>query len=156
MVAVICTLGVGFIAPYRVNNAFAKDIYGVGISVLSIVFSVYFAALAIIISSSDDSFIMFLEEEGDYTALISSFKFSLSILFFALLYSLIIFSVTSAWIVQECKMQSFWYLVGFSLLFLWGLFAAFNATRDSIMYAQYRARFLKIKKQNLKKDITND
>ena len=58
-----------------VPNEFAKDIYSIGISVLSIVFSVYFAALAIIISASDDDFVAFLEETGDYSASLELFDF---------------------------------------------------------------------------------
>lgn len=49
--------------PGDLSNSFSRDIYNVGISVLSIVFSIFIAALGIIMSSGSDDFIAFLEEE---------------------------------------------------------------------------------------------
>lgn len=136
------SLIVAYVLPYCVSNEFAHDLYGIGISVLSIVFSVYFAALAIIISSSDDDFVRFLEEEGDYIAIISTFEFSLAALFVALFYSLIMYAFTSAWISYKFESQPYWWLGIFTFLFLYGLFAALNSTRDSITYAKFRTRYL--------------
>jgi hypothetical protein len=136
-----------------VSNDFSKDIYGIGISVLSIVFSVYFAALALIITSGDDDFIHFLEEKGDYTGIIDTFKFSLLSLFLALIYSIIAYTFTAAKIYesQSEKMhgsQPEVFICVFSFLFSYGLFAALSATLDSISYAMFRARFLKINRSN--------
>lgn len=142
LLACVLSLAAGYILPYWVANDFAHDLYGIGISVLSIVFSVYFAALAIIISSSDDDFVRFLEEDGDYTSIISTFEFSLAALFAALLYSLIMYAFTASWISDKYESQPFWWLAIFSFLFLYGLFAALNSTLDSITYAKFRTRFL--------------
>ena len=54
----------GFWLPLWVPNELTKDYYGIGISVLSIVFSLFFAALAVVITASDDDFVMFLEAHG--------------------------------------------------------------------------------------------
>jgi hypothetical protein len=148
ILALLSSILILILLPYRIANEFAHDIYGIGISVLSIVFSVYFAALAIMIASSDDDFIRFLEEEGDYTAIISTFKFSLLILFVALLYSLAIYTVSSAQLAMDCKNQPFWWFVIFTFLFLWGLFAAANSTYDSITYAKFRTKFLSLKNKS--------
>ena len=142
-----------YLLPSTISNAFSRDVYGIGISVLSIVFSVYFAALAIIISSSDDDFVDFLEEQGSYTGIISTFRSSLFILFIALLFSLFIYALTSAWIASgvnpgQTGFQSKKYFVAFVFLFFYGLFCALNATLDSIKYALSRARYLKIKRYN--------
>lgn len=140
--AFVLSLMVNYILPYWVSNEFAHDLYGIGISVLSIVFSVYFAALAVIISSSDDDFVRFLEEEGDYTAIISTFQFSLAALFVALLYSLVMYAFAASWISSKFESQPHWWLGIFCFLFLYGLFAALNSTLDSIKYAKFRTRYL--------------
>lgn len=137
---------VAYALPYWVSNKFAHDLFGIGISVLSIVFSVYFAALAIIISSSDDDFVRFLEEEGDYTAIISTFQFALAALFVALIYSIVLYAFTATWISNKYDNQPFWWLSIFTFLFLYSLLAALNSTLDSIMYAKFRTRYLSTKK----------
>ena len=40
----------GILFPHWIKTDFAKDLYGVAIGVLSIIFSVFFAALAIIMA----------------------------------------------------------------------------------------------------------
>src|SRR5262245_61894272 len=95
LAAAIIAVVLYFVLPDRVNNAFASTLYGVGITVLSIIFSVYFAALAIIISSGDNDFIHFLEEKGSYTRLINSFRFSLILLFVSLISSIIMSIITA-------------------------------------------------------------
>lgn len=141
--------------PNNVSNSFCQDIYGIGISVLSIIFSVYFAALAIIISSSDDDFVNYLEEDGVYTGIIWTFRYSLFILFTALLFSLLMYALTSAWIassnvLNQDNLQPSIYFSIFVFLFFYGLFCALNTTLDSIKYALSRVRYL-----NLQKDIRN-
>jgi uncharacterized Tic20 family protein len=131
-----------FFLPNWVSNTFAKDLYTIGINVLAIVFSVFFAALAIIISSSDNEFVNFLEEFGDYTKIISTFQISLLVLFIALIYSLTMYALTSAWIVDQFIDQPRESVAAFIFLGLWGLFAAFNSARDSITYSKLRAKFL--------------
>ncbi|MGK9477905.1 hypothetical protein [Melioribacter sp. OK-6-Me] len=133
--------------PSTISNEFAVKLYDIGISVLSIVFSVFFAAMAIIISASDDDFVRFLDEEGDYTAIIGTFKFSLMILFVALIYSIILSASTSYMLSLGDKDQCKIFIVLFTLLFSYGLFATLNSTYDAIKYAQYRTKFLKIKKK---------
>jgi hypothetical protein len=142
--AISFTIVIALILPCKVSNEFAHDLYGIGISVLSIVFSVFFAALAIIISSSDDNFVRFLEENGDYSRLINSFIFTLYSLFLALLYSLSLYGLTAAWIAQECPLQPFWLLVIYCFLFLYSLFAVLYSIHDSIKYTKYRIKYLKI------------
>jgi len=134
------------ILPYWVNNQFTITLYEIGISVLSIIFSVFFAALAIIISSSDDDFVQFLEEEGDYTAIIDTFKFSLSVLFIALVYSIILTAITSYWMIQNHIHQQYYFIIIFSFLFFYGLFSTFNSTYDAIKYSKFRTIYLHRKK----------
>lgn len=145
----LAVLGAIFIAaalPACLATGFAKDVYGVGISVLSILFAVYFAALAIIMASSDDEFVTFLDQQGDYTLLIATFRFSLLILFVALLMSLCFYAYTSFRLSGHFEHQHKWLMVVFGFVFLWGLFASFVSTRDAILYSKYRIRFLALRK----------
>lgn len=151
IVSVFLTFVLSFVLGDSISSEFAKDIYGIGISVLSIVFSVYFAALALIITSGDDDFVHFLEEEGDYTGIIDTFKFSLLALFSALIYSIFIYTFTAAQIYQNQvsqaqPLQPELFLLIFIFLFSYGLCAALGATFDSITYAMFRIKFLRVRK----------
>ena len=46
-------------------------------------------------TSGDDEFVHFLEENGDFTAIVDTFRFSLLLLFGALVYSIIVYIYTS-------------------------------------------------------------
>lgn len=119
-----------------------KDLYGLGTTVLAILFSVFFACLTIIMASSDDEFVKFLEQVGQYTELIATFRFTLSVLFLALSYSIFMYIYTSVRVAMLIGYQSKWWAVGFCFLGLYGLFAAFEASLDSLTYAKFRVRFL--------------
>ena len=136
---------IGIISPFWLPNEFVKDLYSIGISVLSIIFSVFFAALAIIMSSSDDEFVVFLEEEGDYTKIITSFEVSLGIIFVALIYSIIIYGISSYWFVNKHINQQYYWLSIFCFLFLYGLFAVANSAIDAMLFSKYRTNYLKIR-----------
>lgn len=151
-----CSVAITFTLACMLNDSipieFAKDIYGVGISVLSITFSVYFAALALIMTSGDDDFVRFLEEKGDFTAIVDTFKFSLLVLFSALVYSILIYIHTSISLYaasnpKNIKQQSEILLWIFMFLFSYSLLSALGATLDSIQYSMFRAKFLRKKKQ---------
>lgn len=139
------SLLLAFLVPAGISVSFAKDLFGVGISVLSIVFSVFFAALAIIISASDNDFVVFLEEEGHYTAIIQTFKVSLLALFVALIYSLVLYAFTAAAASAFVQGQHWLWFCVFVFLFLYGLFSAFNSALDAIRYAQTRASYLSVR-----------
>ena len=72
--AVLCTVAAGSLFSGSIPESIARDIYGVGITVLSIVFSVFFAAVALVMTASDDDFVLFLEEEGYYSVLLWCFQ----------------------------------------------------------------------------------
>jgi hypothetical protein len=134
-------------APARVPNVLVKDFYGAAIAVLSILFSVFFAALAIIMSSSDDDFVAFLEEEKGYTRIVSTFRFTLILLFMALLTALFLYVYTSVRLQAKVEYQSRWWSLIFGPLFLYALVAAFLASLDSVSYAKHRSRFISIRRR---------
>lgn len=143
--------GLYLLLPDNVNSAFTKDIYGIGISVLSIVFSVFFAALAVIMTSGDDSFVLWLEEKGHYNELIKVFKATLASLFVALVLALIMYGFTAHYVVGnevDKVQQSKWWLIAFSCMFIYSLVAAVTSSMDAIKYAQRRATYI-LKKRSV-------
>lgn len=147
-IAFLITITIYLVLPDKINDDLAKDFYKIGISVLSIVFSIYFAAFAIIISASDDKFVLFLEEEGHFTELLSHSKFTIILLFISLMFSLFCYGLTKLYNGDCVGHQSKYYLSIFIFLFIYSLFAALIAANDSISYAKYRTKFLKLKKKN--------
>jgi hypothetical protein len=130
-----------FIMPNILFNGSVLVFYNTGITVLSIVFSIFFASLAIIISASDNDFIKFLEIDKTYTALLEMFRFTLYVLFIGLVYSILIYSYSS-YFSKTTDGQNKIFISIFSFLFLYGLFCTFNSTKHSIKYAMYRVRFI--------------
>ena len=123
----------------------AKDIFEISVSVLAIIFSVFFAGLAVLITAGDNEFVRFLEEDGAYRAIIWTFKFTLFLLFCALLLAIVLFvSVLPFVNAQVIYIFPKWLLVVFVFLTSYSLFAAFNSSLDTIRYAEYRARFIEI------------
>jgi hypothetical protein len=147
LVSLLISFLVLYLSPDKISNEFSRDIYSVGITVLSIVFSVYFAALAIMISSSDDEFIEFLEQEGGYTTLIGNFRFSLAVLLFALIYSIVLYTLTTVWFYNKRVEQSEYLFIIFVFVSTYGLLATFAASNDAINYALYRAKFLRLRRE---------
>ena len=140
-------------APQWVRSSLVKDVSAIGISVLAITFSIFFAALAIIMSSSDDDFVAFLEADGVYKRVVSTFRFSLVVLSLALLFSLFLYTYTSARLTAEIQYQSRWWSIFFEFLFLYSLFAALTAALDSVRYSEYRSRFVVLRARECKKGI---
>jgi K+-sensing histidine kinase KdpD len=143
LLALVLAVLLGFILPDNIDNSFASTIYGVGISVLSIIFSVFFAALAIIISSGDNDFIHFLEENGDYSIIINSFRFSLILLFISLIVSIIMFVITSLWQSNNIATQPKIVLALFTFIFSYSLFVTANSSLDALKYAERRVIFIR-------------
>jgi hypothetical protein len=144
-VSLIFTIITYFFSPSTFSNSLGKDIYGIGINILAIVFSVYFAALAIIISSGNDDFILFLEDiDESYTTLIKGFQVTLKILLLSLMYSLIAYIITVVSIDMGKTQQNNILFILFIFASMYSLTATFFASNDVIQYAIRRSKFLKI------------
>jgi hypothetical protein len=136
-----------FFCPSLISMSMAKDFYSIGVSVLSIVFSVFFAALAIIMSSGDNEFITFLHEDGTYSEIIWSFRFTIIILFVSLLGSLAEYAYVGFRLAHKAEWQSKWFLVIFVGYFTYSLFAVALSVLDAIKYSSVRVRYLNSKKK---------
>ncbi|WP_177735128.1 hypothetical protein [Flavobacterium inviolabile] len=114
VIALLSTITTYLLLPDYVNMKFALSFYNVAMTVLSIIFSLFFTAMAILMSSSDNDFIEFLEERNTFTELLWSFKFTLFILFTSLVLSIILYNGTSFWL--ETNYRDVW--LQKSILFL--------------------------------------
>ena len=147
--AVFTALLVLVLAPQKILVVFAKDVLSVSISVLAIIFSVFFAALAVLITAGDNEFVRFLEEDGSYSQIVWTFKVTLILLFTALLASIILYIVvlpyaalSSGYFVPK------WLVTIYLFLSSYALFATGISALDAVKYAEFRARFLEIIRKN--------
>lgn len=148
-VAFAITIVIMFFLPTTIRADFAMSFYSVGISVLSIVFSLFFTALAIIMSSSDNDFINYLEEKGRYSFLMFTFKVTLTSLFLSLCYSIFIYVYMDFFIKHKSpdyKISSLFFLV-FVLLFTYSLAASLLSVKDTISFSKYRLLYLNVLKK---------
>jgi hypothetical protein len=144
LVALALTLITAIVLPSNLSMTFCLSFYNIGITVLSIIFSIFFAALAIVMASSDNDFIEFLEENNDFTALLNSFKITLIMLFVSLLFSIILTVWTNYSLTCEPseKLQNKTYFLIFEFLFSYSLFATGLSVKDTITFSYFRAKFL--------------
>ena len=149
--AFLVALLTNFYVHSNILNDFARDIYNVGITTLSIIFSAYFAALAIIVSLGDSEFIDFFDEDGDYTRLIKSFRLALLSLLVALLIAIALYAFSSFLFYGKYSEQPKVLLTLFSFFSIYGIIATFIAANDAINYALCRVKFLRFKRGEIEK-----
>ena len=126
----------------------ANQIFSMSIGLHSILFSVFFAVLAILITSSDDTFARFLEEDHSYTEILWSYKVTLLILFLALLLSLGLFILSlpyeSSVPLEPMNPYPTGALILFCFISAYALMATMNSCLEAIRYARYRVRFISL------------
>ena len=143
--AAAIVLAMSFLIPSGLTFPLAKEIFGASISVLAIVFSVFFAALAVLITAGDNEFVAFLQEDGSYIRIVWTFKITLLLLSLALLSSLVLFTTSLAPSqLQPPPAYPRSLLLVFGFLGLYALLAAMHSSLDVIRYAQFRADYLHI------------
>lgn len=144
--AAICLCILLFIIlPPKISCSFAKDMSVTAINVLVIIFSVFFAVLSIMISSGTDDFIEFLEKKEDFTGIMINFKMTFKIIFGSLVLIIFYYGMLLRLIGKGMTTNSLWLFIFFSFLFLYSLFAFFNASLDAMTFSQYRVEFFKQK-----------
>lgn len=150
VISIVLTLVTALILPSYLELEFCKSFYSTGITVLSIIFSIFFAALAIIMASSDNDFIEFLEENGDFTILLDTFKITLIMLFISLIYSIVLYVITDynlTTLRYENVKQHKTYFMIFEFLFCYSLLSTGLSVKDTIIFSNFRARYLSKKNQ---------
>jgi hypothetical protein len=131
------------VLPRCVDSSFSVDILSVGISVLSIVFSIFFASLTFIISSSNDNFVDFLNKKGHLDEIILMYRWTLASLFVSLIYSISSYSYVSYVEISGESVQRY-IIILFAFLFIYSLVASLLSTESAIKYAKRRAEFIRI------------
>lgn len=134
-----------FFFLYQDNISLEKceKIFEVCIAFLSIIFSVYYAAYAVLVASGDDDFIRFLEEDGSYMDIILTFRYTLVLLFVSLFFSISLYFYSLLSLIDGINaslMSVYFFIV------MYALFAVVQSSLDAVKYSEYRVRFLKIKK----------
>lgn len=148
MISAIVVVGLlSALLPPHLEVSFSQSFYNIGITVLSIVFSLFFASLAIIMASPDNDFIAFMEEEKHYSALMDTFKITLIVLFGSLVYSIILY-VYCDFLLKHCrvcdpsvKMHTAWF-IAFAGFFIYSLIAVGLSVMDTIFFSMKRIHFL--------------
>ncbi|MEW5677043.1 hypothetical protein ABGT15_12080 [Flavobacterium enshiense] len=139
-----------FIMPGYIDMKFLLSVYNMSITILALIFSLFFAALAIIMSSSENDFIDFLDEENLFTELLWSFKVTLIFLFFSLIYSIILYTGTSYYIEtyssKEWLQDNILFLI-LVALFTYSMAATCISVYDTIKFSEYRSKFNRMKKK---------
>lgn len=95
IISIVIGLVFYFFLPTYLSATFLIEYYKIIISTVAIIFSIMFAACSILMSSSDNDFITFLNEENDFDNLLWTFKITLISLFLCLVYSLLLFVTTT-------------------------------------------------------------
>jgi len=145
--ALIITVVLRLLSPCYLPLGIVKVLSAVATSILSIIFSVYFAALAIIITSGDNKFVLFLEEEGHYTAIVGTYKFTLILLFVSLVTAIFMFGLATIAIDRHYVLINAWPVLLSALLFLYSIFAVGNSAIEAITYSKFRVDFLNITRE---------
>lgn len=146
IVAFALSIGAYYFLPNLISDKFSIQLYNIGVSVLSIVFSVFFASLAVIIAAPSDDFVKFFNANGAYNNLLKIFKYTLMMLFLGLFYSIAGFIISSYFVEEysEKLFQNKAFVCGFVFIFSYSLFCSFNSAKDAILYSLYRNRFLEV------------
>lgn len=150
IIPVLITFIIAIISPFNLKPEIFKDLFNVAITVSSIVFSVFFGGLATIISTSDNKFVKFIEEDNIFTDLIENFKFSLLIIFIGLIFAIFGYLIASLnlpfYFFENFMIKYFNYttLVIFSFLFLYGIFATFTSVLHAITFFKKRSEFMNL------------
>lgn len=134
-----------FMAKY-IKLELIKDIVSIIISTLSIIFSLFFAGVSIILTSNDDDFINFLEEENIYSDIVSTFKFTLLVTFISLVIYIIIYFIIILIIygIYDNLHKNLMFVPCF--IFFYSIFSVFNSVLDAINYAEKRITYIKLNK----------
>ncbi|MFN2303448.1 MAG: hypothetical protein ACK2TV_06920 [Anaerolineales bacterium] len=149
LTALLIIVVFALIVPVTLPVGIAREIFSVSVSVLSIVFSIFFAALAVVMTAGDNQFVGFLKRYELYEPILWSYRLTLLLLFFSLLLSLILYIAilpmsANVMLQEPDPAYPSWILLIFGFFAFWSLFATANAALDAIRYAQYRASYMDI------------
>lgn len=150
IISLTLAIGIRIALCNDISLIFARDLYSTAISIFSIMFSVYFAAIAIMSSSNDNEFAKYLIKEGLYTEIVWTQRYTLYTILVSLLTAFIFYGICAYKLgdVPESNKHLYTFsrdqLVVSIAILTYGLLAAFSVASDAIRYAHYRSAFLDV------------
>lgn len=149
-ISVLLSVILYFILPDYLLMKFMITYYNIVITIVSIIFSLLFTACSILMSSSDDDFIIFLNEDKIFDDLLWTFKVTLIALFGCLIYSLFLYILTNYYI-ENSKIGEIWFqhkiiFCSLTLLTTYSLIATYLSVENTLIFSKFRSKYLKIKK----------
>ena len=146
LISIFTAISILVFSPKSVSIVVMKEIYDVSIATFSIIFSIFFSALAILISTGDNEFVNYLEKDGTYSEIIWSYKVTLISLFISLILSIFLYIKTQFLLQSEIEYYApRWINLLFASLSAYSLSSTFQATFDIIKYAKYRTKYNMLK-----------
>ena len=149
-ISILLSVILYFILPDYLLMKFMITYCNIVITVVSIIFSLLFTACSILMSSSDDDFIIFLNEDKIFDDLLWTFKVTLIALFGCLIYSLFLYILTNYYI-ENSKIGEIWFqhkiiFCSLTLLTIYSLIATYLSVENTLIFSKFRSKYLKIKK----------
>ena len=137
-----------FIIPDRINLNFAMEMYSVGITMLTMCIFYFLAILALLVSASDEGFILFLKDEGIYLSIFNTYRYTIVVLFVGLMYMLVMYGHASfsKHMMPNVNDQNRYMFLSFLFLFIYAVFTVFESCLDSVNYLKVRVRYLALKR----------
>ncbi len=141
--------------PDTIKNDFCSSIYGTAIAVLSIIFSIFFASLAVLMSFQDNEFIAFIERpQRIFSRLLQYFKITLGALFVSLVYTIFVYIYSTYHKDNSLNSKSLFCI--FIFLFAYSLFATGLSIIVTLKLTTGRATFIANKKSNEDENHENE
>lgn len=124
--------------PSRLEGDIVEKLASIGVSVFSIVFGLFITGLTVMVTTGSDDFISFFNKNGSYTRILKNLKLSATMLFLALISSLILN------IIATTSKTSFniYFLIAYGSISIYALVTTMQVLNDGIEYAIQRANFV--------------
>ena len=140
-ISLITTMIAMVVLPKEISNELCVSIYGTAITILSIIFSIFFASLAVIMAFPDNEFIAFMEVPDKlFSRVLGYFKITLGALFIALIYTIVVYIITA--FANEIQTFNNALFIVFVFLFTYSLFATAIAIDVTLKLTSRRANYL--------------
>ncbi|MCF8448823.1 MAG: hypothetical protein K9G49_03030 [Taibaiella sp.] len=141
IVALIAVIMACIFLPDTITNKFCTTVYGMAINVLAIVFSIFFASLAVIMSFPDNEFIRFIEAEDKlFSQLLGYFRDTLFALFVSLVSTIIIYIITAY--LTDTGIADRKVFIFFCFIFTYSLVSTITAVDVALKITGSRATYL--------------
>lgn len=149
-ISILLSVILYFILPDYLLMKFMVTYYNIVITIVSIIFSLLFTACSILMSSSDDDFIIFLNKDKIFDDLLWTFKITLIALFGCLIYSLFLYILANYYI-ENSKNEEIWYqhkivFCSLTLITTYSLIATYLSVENTLIFSKFRSKYLKIRK----------